>query len=149
MRDALVRAMSPSCQSVSVLLVEDNPSEAFLFLRTMEHALDADWVIAADAEDALARLDDGLEPAFAIVDLTLPGISGLELIATLRESARWSELPIFVLTGSQNPDDERRARAIGIDGYVSKPGGFDDLNDALDVLNGSDSLRAILRQHTA
>ncbi len=105
------------------LLVVDDEA---LLRRTVEVALsskgyDVDVVATGDAAVAavMATLPDLL-----IVDLGLPGMSGIEVIRTVRA---WNPLPIIVLSARDRESDKVAALDVGADDYVTKPFGIDEL----------------------
>jgi len=108
--------------STRVLVVDDEPPivrmvAANLRMRGYE------VVTASTGETALAAAE-ATPPDVVILDLGLPGIGGLEVLARLRS---WSEVPVIVLTAA---DDERRMVAVldaGADDYVTKPFGIGEL----------------------
>ncbi|MDX1419217.1 MAG: response regulator [Rubricoccaceae bacterium] len=108
-----------------IFLVEDHP-----FVREMQARLiDLQPGLsmcgtAATAEEALEALP-AADADLVLLDLSLDGDSGLDLLATLRE--RWPTLPCLVLSGQPAIEREAEARAAGAVGYVEK-------GDALSLL---------------
>lgn len=88
--------------------------------------------LAAEAfpsgEEMLEALG-ALEPSCAVVDLHLPGIDGLAVQQALRE--RRPDLPVFLITGYDEPESERQALQMGAAGYLLKPFARCDLLDAV------------------
>lgn len=118
-----------------VSLVEDHD----LFRETLCTVVAAsdDWVldgVAATGEDAVAMLDAGHRPDVLLVDLSLPVMSGFDVVRTVRE--RWPEIRCLILSGHAQPAYAREALEIGAHGYVLK-GAPRHLRDAiLTVLRG-------------
>lgn len=105
-----------------VLLVDDEDA----LLRTLSMNLRArgyDVGTAGDGEAALAELRAQLADA-VILDLGLPGISGVEV---LRELRTWSSVPVIVLSARHGSNDKVEALDVGADDYVTKPFGIDEL----------------------
>jgi two-component system, cell cycle response regulator DivK len=103
----------------SILVVDDNPSNLKLF--TFLLALPGYAVTTApDAQQALAVLDR-LVPDLIIMDLQLPDVDGLTLTRRLKADPRMKHVPIVAVTASAMKGDEEKARAAGVDGYMSKP----------------------------
>lgn len=75
---------------------------------------------AGDAKEAL-RLIDEASPQMVLMDLQLPGISGLQLTRLLKSDQRRRAIPIIALTAFAMKGDAEMALAAGCDGYVSKP----------------------------
>lgn len=77
----------------------------------------------ARAHDAreLAPLVAGERPALVLLDMNLPGRSGLELVGELRREPRLAGVPIVALTAHAMRGDRERFLAAGCTGYISKP----------------------------
>jgi two-component system, cell cycle response regulator DivK len=103
----------------SILIVDDNPSNLKLFsylLSLPGYAV----TTAANAEEALDVLGR-LVPHLIIMDLQLPDVDGLTLTRQLKADPRMQRVPIVAVTASAMKGDEEKARAAGVDGYMSKP----------------------------
>ncbi|MCI0340338.1 MAG: response regulator [Planctomycetales bacterium] len=116
--------------SGGVLLVEDKPLEAELFLRAFRKAGFSDEVsLARDGAEALSRLLGGSAaaaaadpvPALVLLDLKLPKVEGLEVLRRLRAETRTARVPVVVLTASNREEDLRQSYSLGANGYVRKP----------------------------
>ena len=75
---------------------------------------------AADAEDAL-RLLATFTPSLILMDIQLPGMSGLDLTRRLKADPATKHIVILALTAYAMKGDEEKARAAGCDGYITKP----------------------------
>jgi two-component system KDP operon response regulator KdpE len=105
-----------------VLVVDDEPQLLRALaanLRAREYVVD----VAATGEEALVRAADR-PPDLVVLDLGLPGISGLEVIEGLRG---WSEVPIIVLSARETQRSKIDALDAGADDYVTKPFGMGEL----------------------
>lgn len=102
-----------------ILLVEDNPMNAELAGDLLEVA-GFRVVVATDTAEAETRLD-AERPDLLLLDLALPGESGLAFAARLRKDPRWSGLRIVALTAQAMRGDREEALAAGCDGYLAKP----------------------------
>ena len=101
-----------------ILLVDDHPLMRKGLAMTIESESDLEVVgQAADAEDALAQFDD-LDPDLAVVDVSLPGMNGLELIKHLL--SRKPDLVTLVVSRHDESLYAERAIRAGARGYVSK-----------------------------
>ena len=115
---------------MKLLVVEDEALlRHHLYTRLGEqgHVVDA----VADAEEALYRVNE-YNHDLAIIDLGLPGMSGLELIRELR--ALGKQFPILILTARGNWQDKVEGLAAGADDYVVKPFQFEELEARLNAL---------------
>ncbi len=105
-----------------VLVVDDEPQilrALSINLRARGYEVD----LAPTGEDAL-RIAARDHPDVVVLDLGLPGIDGIEVIAGLRG---WSSVPIIVLSVRDREADKVAALDAGADDYVSKPFGMDEL----------------------
>jgi two-component system, cell cycle response regulator DivK len=102
-----------------ILVVDDNASNLKLFtylLASSEH----DVRTATDARGALDVLTS-FRADLILMDIQLPDIDGLELTRQLRKSPLTRTTTIVAVTAYAMKGDEERARAAGVDGYISKP----------------------------
>ena len=105
-----------------VLVVDDEPQIRRALATNLE-ARGYDVDLAEDGERAL-ELAARNHPDVVILDLGLPGVSGVEVITGLRG---WSRVPILVLSVRDAEADKVRALDAGADDYVTKPFGMDEL----------------------
>ncbi len=105
-----------------VLIVDDEPQIRRALATNLQargYAVD----LAGDGESAL-ELAARRRPDAIVLDLGLPGLSGIEVIAGLRG---WTLVPIIVLSVRDAEADKVRALDAGADDYVTKPFGMDEL----------------------
>jgi two-component system, cell cycle response regulator DivK len=103
----------------TVLIVEDNPRNLKLVRDVLGHAGYA-TLEAADGEAALAIAREQ-RPDAILMDINLPGMTGLEALAALRADAATAAIPVAALTAYAMKDDRARILAAGFDGYLEKP----------------------------
>jgi two-component system KDP operon response regulator KdpE len=105
-----------------VLVVDDEP-QIRKALKVNLEARDYEVVLAADGEQALVLAADA-HPDVVLLDLGLPGVDGMGVIAGLRG---WTDVPIIVLSVRGEESDKVAALDAGADDYVSKPFGMGEL----------------------
>ncbi len=115
-----------------VVLVEDDADEAELaraaFARvSVPHRL----VVIDDGAEAIALLDRAVDrrvekPDLLLLDLKLPVVGGLDVLAHVRADPRWVGLPIVIITSSIERRDVLESYRRGATSYVRKPTGFDE-----------------------
>jgi two-component system cell cycle response regulator DivK len=81
---------------------------------------------AATGEDAVAAARTSA-PALVLMDVQLPGMSGLGALAQLRADDRTASIPVLALTAQAMRGDRERFLEAGFDGYLSKPVDIDEL----------------------
>jgi CheY-like chemotaxis protein len=123
--------MAPSRQNQTILLIEDDPNDVFLFERALKAAnVTRPVQIVNDGETALAYLNGHSQfsdrktfplPSLVFLDLKLPTMSGFEILTWLRQQPRFKRLQVIVLTGSPLTIDIYRAYELGADAYLVKP----------------------------
>jgi two-component system, response regulator, stage 0 sporulation protein F len=120
--------------SVSILVVDDEPDVADLFRqRFRREARQGTYVLhfSYSAEEALARLDDGIRPKLIgiLSDINMPGMDGLALLREVKQ--RWPELPVMMVTAYGDDERRRRADEYGAAEFITKPVDFDSLKERL------------------
>lgn len=115
----------------TILLVEDNHQDELLILRALNRIhLANDVDVARDGQQALDYLFGvgefahraGAElPVVVLLDIGLPRLSGLEVLARLRADARTRLQPVVILTSSDEETDRLRSYENGANSFVRKP----------------------------
>ena len=102
-----------------VLFVEDSAGDALLTQQILaESALPVHVHIARDGEQALAMLrDERFRPAMVILDLSLPKVSGFEV---LEQNPR-KDIPVVIFSASERTSDKDRTLSLGAKEYIHKP----------------------------
>ncbi|MEJ2716088.1 MAG: sigma-54 dependent transcriptional regulator [Deltaproteobacteria bacterium] len=120
--------MPPLSQSGHVLVVEDDPYNGpFTQQLLQSEGFRADLVISA--EDALAILEqrDGDEPDMLLLDVNLPGMSGLEMVAKLKAHHEFQYIPVMIFTVHDSLESKIEGLNSGGDDYLTKPYEPDEL----------------------
>jgi CheY-like chemotaxis protein len=111
-----------------VLLVEDDADHVFLVRRALADlpGTEVTVEVAGDGEQAAERLarsrfGSGGRPQLVLLDLKMPRMDGLELLARIRADAAVADLPVVVLTSSERPEDREAALRAGATWFVCKP----------------------------
>jgi two-component system OmpR family response regulator/two-component system response regulator MprA len=113
-----------------ILLVEDEADIAsFIRQGLAEEGYEVDWAI--EGEKALELLEDD-RPDLVLLDIRLPGISGIEVLETIRE--RWTALPVMMLTALDAVEDRVSGLRAGADDYLPKPFDFEELLARIEAL---------------
>lgn len=102
-----------------VLLIEDEPNiaEAIRFILSREGC---EVMVEADGARALTRIAD-IAPDLVILDLMLPGMSGLEILSALRSNPATQALKVLMLTAKGQGRDREAAERAGVSAFMAKP----------------------------
>jgi CheY-like chemotaxis protein len=114
----------------TILIAEDSESDQILIELGFEKAklpfslhFVPDGVSATEYLDAKGRYRNRAEfpaPMVLLTDLKMPRMDGLKLLAWIREHNTWQNLPVIIITGSNQSEDVRQAMDLGADSYVVK-----------------------------
>ena len=104
-----------------ILLVEDNGDDAELTLWALGQVGMTDVQVAWDGAEALRMLQEGPSYDLVLLDLRLPLVDGLEVLARLRSSPDLKHLKVVILTSSENPKDKAACQSLGVTAYLGKP----------------------------
>jgi two-component system cell cycle response regulator DivK len=102
-----------------ILVVDDNATNMKL-LRVLLTSQGYDVRTAGDASDAMEVMK-GFRPRLILMDIQLPGMSGLDLTSLLKADPATRDIIIVAITAYAMKGDEEKARRAGCDGYISKP----------------------------
>jgi CheY-like chemotaxis protein len=126
-----------------ILLVEDSANDVALSMAALEEInLANEVVVVRDGQQALDFLNrkgefasrmDG-NPAVVLLDLKLPKVDGIEVLAQVKGDAHLKTIPIVMLTSSREERDLARSYGLGVNAYVVKPVAFPDFVAALKEL---------------
>jgi len=113
-------------REIKILLVEDNLEDVAFAERILKrHKLQKNLVVAASGTEALEALErcdkDGKNPNLILLDINLPDISGIELLTRIKKDARFSRIPVVILTGSNEDEDIQKSYDLGASSYLVKP----------------------------
>lgn len=124
-----------------VLLIEDSPADVRLVHEAVEDAgISVTLDVRHTARDALATLEATREipaslPDLVLLDLNLPDLSGLDVLARMKRDPALRHVPVVVLTTSSADTDISRAYALHANSYVVKPVGFPAFVDTVHAIN--------------
>lgn len=134
----------PIKRSVDILLVEDNPGDAELIVKTLEHHNFIRKVHVVDtgekALDFLLHIGDyegrkGEEaPKLVFLDLNLPKMSGIDVLKEMRADDDLKKIPVVVLTVSKEEADMLESYRLNVSRYIVKPASFDQFASELSEL---------------
>lgn len=113
----------------TILIVEDNQANMMFFIDLLE-AKGYVTLQSADGEEVL-ELTRRNKPDLIMMDIQLPGLSGLDVTKMLKADAELKDIPVIAVTAFAMKGDEKRIRDAGCDGFVPKPVSIPVLLDAI------------------
>ena len=129
---------------VEILLVEDNPNDAELTIRALKKNNFINAVIhlkdGAEAldfifcEGAYSGRNINNKPKAILLDLKMPKVNGIEVLQRVRADERTKQIPVVVLTSSNEDPDVKACYELGVNSYIVKPVGFENFTKAVTEL---------------
>lgn len=130
--------------NVEILLVEDNPAEAELTIRSLrKNNLAIHLVHIDDGAEALdfifskgkyAGNTKAAQPKIILLDLKLPKVDGLEILRQVKANETTKTIPVVVLTSSSQERDVIESYRLGVNSYIVKPVNFETFAKAIKEL---------------
>ncbi|NYS61340.1 response regulator transcription factor [Vreelandella salicampi] len=122
----------------NVLVVDDEPNIVLSLEFLMEQA-GFQVTTAEDGEQALESVKNA-QPDLILLDISLPGISGFDVLEQLRGQPDTASLPIIMLTAHGREVEREKGMALGADDYITKPFSTQTLVEKVKaLLNGASS----------
>jgi CheY-like chemotaxis protein len=138
----------------TLLVVDDNELDVYMLQRLLRRmSLDCPVVHARNGEHALELLrpadgDPTLVPPFIMfLDINMPRMSGFELLDELEGDQVLCSVPIFIVSTSTRPQDQRKAAEYSVRGYMVKPLSEEMLRDILETPGAATSASATRDPH--
>jgi CheY-like chemotaxis protein len=116
-----------------VLYVEDNPANAIFMQDLLSNFESIDLLVAPSAEIGV-EIAARRHPAVVIMDINLPGMSGLDALRALRAKEETRDIPVIALTAAASERDRQAGERAGFYRYLTKPVQVDELIAALEAL---------------
>jgi CheY-like chemotaxis protein len=130
----------PDYQSVTILLVEDDPGHALLVEKNMRRSnFTNDIVVVTDGQQALDFIRAEGEytgttppsPLLVLLDLNMPVLDGYQVLERLKSDERTRRIPIIILTSTEDAHEVERCYDLGCNIYVTKPVEYDQFSEAI------------------
>ncbi len=123
-----------------IFYVEDDTDFAFIMQHAAQQVNNSLSVkIIDNGKDALSELqqlsNERVKPRLIMLDLNLPGMSGLDLLKRIKEMPYLKYVPVVFFSTSDNPKDVRASLEFGANAYLAKPSGYINLVSCLNSLH--------------
>jgi NTE family protein/lysophospholipid hydrolase len=112
--------LAASTATEMILVVDDDPVNRDILARRVTR-LGYLVTLAEDGQQALTAVREQL-PELVLLDVNMPGLSGFDVLREIRADERYRELPVIVLSASNEADDAVRCLEFGADDYLAKQG---------------------------
>jgi CheY-like chemotaxis protein len=116
----------------TLLYVEDNPANLKLVEQLIDRRPDMRLLVAGDGDLGI-QLAHANHPDVILMDINLPGISGIEALKILREDPATAHIPVVALSANAMPRDVEKGLQAGFFRYLTKPIKVNEFMDTLDV----------------
>lgn len=106
-------------QKLKLLIIDDESSTR----KILEHFLNKEFEVTlkSDGMEGMNWLESGNYPDFVIVDLNMPNLSGKEFTKVVRASNLFSDIPIIILSGTDESKERIECLNLGADDFMVKP----------------------------
>ena len=121
--------MNPIGSTFKVLVIDDSNTirrSAEIFLKQGGHEV----LLAEDGFDALSKVND-YQPDLIFCDILMPRLDGYQTCAIIKRNARFSQVPVVMLSSKDGVFDKARRRMVGAQDYLTKPFTKDQLLQAV------------------
>jgi CheY-like chemotaxis protein len=120
--------MEDGKEPARILIIEDNPDDCFFLTRQLNRArLDDHVTVITDGREALDFLvknsdaENSLQFVAIFLDLRLPSLDGLPLLREMRAIPELQDIPVIVMTSSNEESDLAECQRLDVKAYVTKP----------------------------
>ena len=131
-------------EEFKILLVEDNPGDAELTMRSLKkHDLAKGLVHVENGEEAInyifaqgpfADRNIADPPNVILMDINMPKVSGMEVLRKLKSDERTKMIPVIMLTASKDEPDIKECYSLGVNSYIVKPVQYEEFVRAVKEL---------------
>jgi CheY-like chemotaxis protein len=112
--------MAESHEPLHVLVADDEPHIGRIIKMKLEQG-PFEVTLAYDGQDAIEALERDPEISLVVLDLMMPQVSGLDVLARMRSDERWTRIPCIILTAAGQEQHHRQAMALGANEFLTKP----------------------------
>ncbi len=132
-------------QQLSILMAEDNKHDIIATRRSWKkHNIANPLHVVHDGLECLDYLynsgvysepDSTTKPDLLLLDLKMPKLDGFGVLKAIRNDDQYHNLPVVILTTSDEDEDRAKGYDLGVNAYIRKPVGFKKFSDAIMMIN--------------
>ncbi len=108
-------------KNMKIMIVDDNEDNLDLLEAILESEGYKNIIKARSAEEMFELLKRGERPDLILLDVMMPGMDGFTACKILKESDRWKDIPVIMVTAKTSPEDLKRGFEVGAMDYIEKP----------------------------
>jgi CheY-like chemotaxis protein len=132
-----------NADAVDILMVDDSQDDVDLALHALRRRNITSVFVTYDGEQALdfmfgcgefSHRPKSHPPKLVLLDLKLPKIDGMQVLAKLKQDERTRQIPVVILTSSKEASDLLRGYNLGANSYIQKPVDFDQFREAVKTI---------------
>ena len=115
-----------------VMYVDDDEDDRDIFTEVIRAVRpDLQLILAKDGTDALAKLQTFSNPICMYIDMNMPKMNGMQLLALLKQQPQFKSIPAYILTTALTPGQSMELKNLGANDYLIKPSSFDEFKNLL------------------
>jgi putative two-component system response regulator len=103
-----------------ILIVDDEEDFLFSVKNGLEYITDEYKIQTANNGEKCLNILNKETPDLILLDLMMPNMNGWQVLDTIRGNLKWRDIPIFLITATENPEFKKTAEELGIT-YIEKP----------------------------
>ena len=135
--------MIQNAELIKILMIEDDSGHARLIERNLRRGhITNEIEVISDGYEAVEYLlkengyvnQNPAPPIMILLDLNLPGLSGLQVLERIKSDERTRHIPVIILTSTDEPQEIARCYALGCSVYITKPVQYEKFADAIQKL---------------
>ena len=125
---------------IEIWLIDDDDGHALLVEESLHDAgLRNGFVRARDGSEGCEWLSEAEtggrpHPGLVLLDISMPGVDGFEVLKRIKESPALKHIPVIMLTSTDHPREIQRSYALGASAYIVKPVDFEHLHEKVRAL---------------
>lgn len=121
---------------MKILVVDDNPDVVLSIKNGLENSSDEFSIIGADSGEQCLDVLLKEIPDLILLDLMMPKMNGWKVLEIIQGNVKWRDIPIFIITASNDPEFQRTAEDLGIV-YIKKPFSIETLKEKIELLENN------------
>tara|TARA_B100001094_G_scaffold293457_1_gene313342 strand:- start:1936 stop:2313 length:378 start_codon:yes stop_codon:yes gene_type:complete len=121
-----------------ILIVDDSITARKVIIDCLQNT---DWEIieAQNGNEGLQKLEENPDIDLIFSDINMPWLNGLEMVTKIKEIDAYRNIPICMLTTESSSDAIEKAKELGVNAFIVKPGSSEQLNAIIEEVSKTDT----------